>query len=116
MGARLKTITVSALQSFEWKGQPVYAGQALTVTPIEAVVLAQKHQVSLARRTKVIAPPPEPEPVAPPKSRGRYRRRDLQAEETTALAPLGENALVTVHVPDDPTKPITYTPVNLDQD
>lgn len=92
------TVSVIALQSFEWKGQSYSPEQTVNLTPIDAVVLSRKRLVTLTRRkakqAPVVPPPPvvEPEPELP--KRRYYKRKDIQAED---IAPV-----VDVVTPADP--------------
>ena len=67
----MQTITVPALVDFEYGGRNYRKGEAVTVAPIVASVLAQREYVSLL--SKVIVPVRE-------RVKRRYRRRDLSAE------------------------------------
>jgi hypothetical protein len=77
----LNQITVPVIKAFD--GHAV--GDSITVTPLEASILARKRIISLTRgyQTRELTakdPEPEPEPEAP-RRRRRYRRTDMQAEE-----------------------------------
>jgi len=67
----MQTVTVPALVDFEHDGRSYRKGEAVTVAPIIASVLAQREYVSLL--SKVIVPVRE-------RVKRRYRRRDLSAE------------------------------------
>jgi len=67
----MQTVTVPALVDFEHDGRSYRKGEAVTVAPIIASVLAQREFVSLL--SKVIVPVRE-------RVKRRYRRRDLSAE------------------------------------
>jgi hypothetical protein len=85
------SVSVIALKAFDWKGEAIVPGQSVSLTPIDAIALARKRQVTLTKRKAKPEPPPapEPEPVVEPAKR-RYKRRDLQAEEITAVMPEAE--------------------------
>lgn len=89
------SVSVIAIKPFEFKGTSYQPNQSLDLTPIDAVVLAKKHLITLTKRhkTKAVvaepAPAPAPEPVVEePKKKRTYKRRDLQAEETTEIVPV----------------------------
>lgn len=87
------TVTVTVLQPFEHKGQSYTPGQSVTLTPIDAVVLAKKRHVSLAKRkvqpeVEPPPPPPVPEPEPEPPKRRYYRRKDIQAEDLAPEVPV----------------------------
>lgn len=91
------TVTVTVLQPFHHKGQSYHPGQAITLTPIDAVVLAKKRHVSLAKRKAVPEPTPpsplpqpepEPEPDVVKPKRHYYKRRDVQAEDLAPIVPV----------------------------
>lgn len=84
------SVSVIAIASFDFKGRSYQPNQSLDVTPIDAVVLAKKRLITLTkRRAKAIVPAPVPEPVVEePKKKRTYKRRDMQAEETTAMVPV----------------------------
>jgi len=67
----MQTVTVPALVDFEYEGRAYRKGEAVTVAPIIASVLAQREYVSLL--SKVIVPLRE-------RVKRRYRRRDVSAE------------------------------------
>jgi len=67
----MQTVTVPALVDFKHDGRSYRKGEAVTVAPIVASVLAQREYVSLL--SKVIVPVRE-------RVKRRYRRRDLSAE------------------------------------
>jgi hypothetical protein len=80
---------VETLQAFEWKGQQYTAGQIAQVTLLDAIVLAKQHLITLTRRKiKVVESLPPSVPVSNAPTRRRYRRRDLQAEETAEFQPV----------------------------
>mgnify|MGYP003541498146 CR=1 FL=1 len=66
------TVSVTALRSLNYQGRSLVAGAIFDVTPVEAAVLARQGAVSLHRVAAVEAPPP--------RTKRRYRRRDLTAE------------------------------------
>lgn len=66
-------VRLIAVKPFSHRGRSYRAGEALTVSAIEAVAL---------RRRGVAATPDSSTPAtAKPSSRRRYNRRDLEAEE-----------------------------------
>jgi len=67
----LQTVTVPALVDFEFGGQTYRRGEAVTVAPVIALVLARRHQVALSAVS-------DEKPVERPKR--RYRRRDMVAQ------------------------------------
>lgn len=96
----MQTVSVPLIRSFEHEGRYVAAGESITVTPIEAAVLAQRGIVSLTKQTythraSVAAPAIEAAPEPAPRGRRRrkaedtpedkpkrrYRRRDLTVED-----------------------------------
>ncbi len=100
-----QTVTVTALKPFELQGRSYVAGQAVTLSPIDAVVLSRKRFVTLSKRKAITPEPepiviPEPEPE-PPKARRTYKRRDMQAEQSTAFE--AEEARSPIVIDDEPT-------------
>jgi len=72
----MKTVVVQARAPFSYQGRGLRAGELVTMTPIDAAIAARHGLVSLTRLRK---------PAAigdPPKSKRRYKRRDLEAEST----------------------------------
>ena len=69
----MKTVVVQARAAFSYQGRGLRAGELVTMTPIDAAAAARHGLVSLTRR-------PKADPVAAPKSKRRYKRRDLEAE------------------------------------
>lgn len=94
------SVSVIAIKPFEFKGTSYQPNQSLDLTPIDAVVLAKKHLITLTKRAKsktvaaatpAPAPPAVAEPVVEePKKKRTYRRRDLQAEQTTEIVPVAQ--------------------------
>jgi hypothetical protein len=81
------TIQVIALKPFTIGDRTYGPGEAVQLTPIDAVSYAKKRLVTLTRR-KPVEPPKaaEPEPAKPePKPKRQYKRRDMEAEQTTAI-------------------------------
>jgi hypothetical protein len=74
----MPAVTVTALKDFTHDGITGRKGQTLVVDPpVKALMLHRKGLVSLNKvLTRELAADPEPEP----KTKRRYRRRDLQAE------------------------------------
>jgi len=70
----MKTVVVQARAAFSYQGRGLRAGELVTMTPIDAAAAARHGLVSLTRRPKT-APVDEA-----PKSKRRYKRRDLEAE------------------------------------
>jgi hypothetical protein len=77
----LATVTVPVIKAFRHHGREMSVGESVTVSALDASILARQQCVSLTRtsHTKVVTPEHESEPDAP-RPRRRYRRRDLQAE------------------------------------
>ena len=79
-----KTVVVQARAAFSYQGRGLRAGELVTMTPIDAAVKARQGLVSLTRPRRAPAPDVvailDPAPV--PKSRRRYKRRDLEAESS----------------------------------
>lgn len=79
-------VTVTALRDFSYQGKAITAGAVLHMRPIDASVYVRRHLVSASRHPGLNRsslqpdPEPEPEPLKPTR-RGRYRRRDLVADE-----------------------------------
>lgn len=80
------TVTVPVIKAFRHNGREVSVGESVTVSPLNASILARKQLVSLARnyQTRVVTPESESEP--PRRRRGRprkgtYERSDMRAEE-----------------------------------
>lgn len=94
-------VTVKAIQTFPHAGRTVTKGDIIDLdSPLDAVLMHRKGQISLSKvyRTKVETPEPPPDPSPPPPSiiptpsepepvpemsrrrRRRYRRRDMTAE------------------------------------
>lgn len=78
----MKTVVVQARAPFSYQGRGLRAGELVAMTPIDAAMKARQGLVSLTRR----APGPDVvailDPAPVPKSRRRYKRRDLEAEST----------------------------------
>jgi len=70
----MKTVVVQARAAFSYQGRGLRAGELVTMTPIDAAAAARHGLVSLTRR------PPTAPVVETPKSKRRYKRRDLEAE------------------------------------
>jgi len=71
---------VTALQDFEFQGRHVSAGDRPDFIPaVDCTILARQGKVSLTKtyQTRDLAPKASD---SEPKTRRRYRRRDLQAE------------------------------------
>jgi hypothetical protein len=74
----MKTVVVQARAPFSYQGRGLRAGELVTMTPIDAAAAARHGLVSLTRlRRSAEAPIGDP-----PKSKRRYKRRDLEAEST----------------------------------
>lgn len=105
------SVSVIAIKSFEFKGQSYQPNQSIDLTPIDAVVLAKKHLITLTKRhIKAFPPQPEPVPVPEPvveepKKKRTYKRRDLQAEEMTEMTPVVEQAVDPAPIEDVPYSP-----------
>lgn len=80
-----KTVVVQARAAFSYQGRGLRAGELVTMTPIDAAVKARQGLVSLTRPRRAPAPDVvailDPAPAVP-KSRRRYKRRDLEAESS----------------------------------
>jgi hypothetical protein len=78
----MRTVTVTARDTFEHDGRQHTAGAPLEVRPVDALVLHRRGHVSLSR----VEPAPPPVPASPSPaveaSTRRTRRRDLSAAET----------------------------------
>jgi hypothetical protein len=70
-------VTVTATKAFEYRGRSIRRGARLAMAPIDAAIEARRGNVTLIVGQHVT---PDPEPEAP-RSRRRYRRRDLVAED-----------------------------------
>lgn len=81
-------VTVTATRRFHYGGRDVAVGAVVEMSPLDALVHQRKLNVSLTKvaKPKPTPPLPTPEPV---RVRRTYRRRDMQAEQTTALTPHG---------------------------
>jgi hypothetical protein len=76
-------VTVPALVEFVFQGRLYQRGDLLTITPVEAAVLARNREVSLTRWAEIAPAPEQPKRRrrrAPSEPRRAYRRRDLVAE------------------------------------
>lgn len=83
-----KSIPVHVLQAFDYAGQSYQPGQNAWIPIVDALGLAKKKLITVTRKkaTTPPAPPvPEPEPVVETPKRRTYKRRDLQAEQTTEI-------------------------------
>lgn len=69
-------IALVARESLSYAGREFQAGDVFEATPIEAAALTYKRRAMFAGKGAELTPPPEQ-----PRRRGRYRRRDLQADE-----------------------------------
>lgn len=100
----MQTVTVAATKAFQHKGEHYGRGDAVTVSPVDASVLARHGLVSLVRDdvgvTREVAAPPvaavlpgaasvtsssaETPTTTPaqPRRRRRYSRKDLRAERS----------------------------------
>ena len=76
--------TVMAVVDFTHEGHVYGVGDTFTVRPVEAAILRRQGRVALASdedlRTRVMHLLAERQPVAAPRRRRTYRRRDLSAE------------------------------------
>jgi hypothetical protein len=70
-------ISLVAKEELTYAGRTFQAGDVFEATPIEAAALTYKRRASFAKKDATPTPEPEPAPVR----RGRYRRRDLRAED-----------------------------------
>lgn len=78
-------VSVPALRAFEHEGRSYVRGDLVNVSPLAALALARDKKVTLSKsavvtRDVVAEAPPAEEPIATPKRRRTYRRRDMQAE------------------------------------
>lgn len=80
-----KQIPVAVLQAFDLRGQSYAPGQSALIPTVDALILHRKKIVQITKRLEPAAPAPQvPEQ---PKRKRTYTRRDMQAEQTTALQP-----------------------------
>jgi hypothetical protein len=81
-------ISLIATTALTYRGKAVAEGELFHAPPIEALALNYAKQAMFAPRRLQrpdIEPEPPPavvEPTVAPKPRRRYRRRDLQADDT----------------------------------
>jgi hypothetical protein len=66
------TVTVPALQAFEYEGRSFQQGEPVTVAPVVAAALSRLGYVTLVAGATMAE--------SPRKRRRTYRRRDLRAE------------------------------------
>ena len=79
----VKTVTVRALEAFEYEGKVIAAGRPVTMPANVALAHARMKHVSLDRAYNAQAVDPEPEPeIETPRRRRTYRRRDMTAEKS----------------------------------
>lgn len=69
-----KQVTVTAIVELTHEGQRRVPGECFECAPLDAVLLGQRHLVSLTRH-----PGATPEPPSPKRRRGVYQRRDMVA-------------------------------------
>jgi hypothetical protein len=89
----MKTVTVTAIADFMWRGNAVEKDDAIEMAPVDAAVYAQCGKVSLSKRpakpkvrrpvVQTVALTPEPSSPDPDlldesRSKRRYQRRDLE--------------------------------------
>jgi len=89
-----KTVTATVLTAMEWGGRSYPPGATVALPVLDALILKRRRLVSLTAKAR---PPAAPDPVpAETARRRRYRRRDLQAEDTPVVS---DAAVVTVDAP-----------------
>jgi len=79
----MSEVTVTAVKSFLYHGEPVNKGADVTMPAIDAAIEARKGNVSLLSgyRTKVIKAEAPADEAVPVRRRRSYRRRDMTAED-----------------------------------
>jgi hypothetical protein len=80
-----KQIPVAVLQAFDLRGQSYAPGQSAQIPTVDALILHRKKIVRITKRLEPAAPAPQVLEDEQPKRKRTYKRRDMQAEETTAL-------------------------------
>lgn len=80
----VRVVEVPALKPLVYQGRSYVRGEMVTVTPIDALLMARRGDVLLTARARVPRDPdPELEPEPPKRRRrGLYRRRDMVAESS----------------------------------
>ncbi len=74
-------VSVPALCSFEHEGRSYVCGEVVDVPPATALALARAKKVSLGRHAAVTTREIQAEDtIETPRTRRRYRRRDMRAE------------------------------------
>jgi hypothetical protein len=68
----MQTVTVPALMDFEYDGRTYHRGDAVTVAPVVASMLARQQCVDISQGAVVVLPVRE-------RQKRRYRRRDMTA-------------------------------------
>lgn len=81
-----KQIPVAVLQAFDLRGQSYAPGQSVLIPTVDALILHRKKTVRITKRLEPAAPqPPQVLEDEQPKRKRTYKRRDMQAEETTSF-------------------------------
>jgi hypothetical protein len=85
---------VAVLQAFDLRGASYAPGQSVLIPTVDALIL---HRKKIVRITKRLEPAAPAQPLVldndQPKRKRTYKRRDMQAEETTALQPEAPQAI-----------------------
>ena len=78
----MSEVTVTAVQSFLYHGEPVNKGTDVTMPALDAAIEARKGNVTLVTgyRKKVMKAETPAEEAVPVRRRRNYRRRDMTAE------------------------------------
>ena len=73
-------VSVPAIKDFTYHGRSYVRGEIVTTEPVHASIMARHGYVSLSKHYQTRDITPDPEPVPDPRTKRRYRRRDMQAE------------------------------------